>query len=91
MSRAGYDIGLEVGKLLEHVFITKGARAVSVIGRVLGLGGLCIGALIAVFDEMLFDGEAMLLGLGLGFGGVIFLCVMHWIALRLDKKAAGSK
>ena len=81
--RAGYDLGLEIGKLMEHKFNTKPAKIVSKSGQILGILMLFVGVMMMVIDN-----ELALPGFLIGLGGVALLLVLHWIALQIDKKRA---
>jgi len=86
--RAGYDIGQEIGKMMQHPFVSKPAKFVSKLGQVLGILLLAGGLLVMIFDTglELFDGELVLPGFLTGVGGVVLLLLLHWIALQMDKK-----
>ena len=77
--RAGYDMGKDIGKMMEHKFTTTFAKIVSKIGQIGGIGMLFVGIMI-----MMLDSEMALAGFLTGVGGV----VLHWIALQIDKKCA---
>jgi len=81
--RAGYDMGKDIGKMMEHKFTTTFAKIVSKIGQIGGIGMLFVGIMI-----MMLDSEMALAGFLTGVGGVVLLLVLHWIALQIDKKCA---
>lgn len=80
--RAGYDLGQDIGKMMEHPFVTLKARIVAKTGHVLGLVMLVVGVM------MMFAEDLALPGFLIGVGGVALLLVLHWIALQMDKKHA---
>ena len=84
--RAGYDLGTEIGKMMEHKFNTKFAKVVSKLGQIVGIALLFIGVMM-----MIIDTEIALAGFLTGVGGVALLLVLHWLALQIDKKAASKK
>ena len=88
MSRAGYDIGQELGKMMQHVFVSKLANAIAKIGQIVGIILLAGGLLVLIFDYgmALFGGKLILPGFLISVGGVLFLCLLHGIALLIDKK-----
>ncbi|MBR5301493.1 MAG: hypothetical protein IKU38_01490 [Clostridia bacterium] len=81
--RAGHDLGLEIGKMMEHKFITMPAKVISKIGHILGMVMLVVGVMMMILDE-----ELALPGFLIGVGGVALLLVLHWLALQIDKKHA---
>ena len=81
--RAGHDLGLEIGKMMEHKFITLPAKIISKIGQIAGIGLLFVGIML-----MTIDSEEALLGFLMGVGGVVLLLVLHWLSLQIDKKFA---
>lgn len=90
MSRAGYDIGTELGNIMNHNFISKPAKIVAGIGRVVGMLVLSVFALIALGSygaKAVFDGEGNLIwpSIIIAFCGALFLAGMHWTALKIDK------
>lgn len=80
--RAGYDLGQDIGKMMEHPFVTKKAKIVAKTGHVLGMVLLVIGVM------MMFAEDLALPGFLIGVGGVALLLLLHWIALKMDKKHA---
>ena len=88
--QAGYDIGREIGKMMEHPFVSKGAKFIAKAGHVLGILLLAVGVLAMVLDSgmELFDGDMLLPGFLTAVGGVVLLLLLHWIALQVDKKHA---
>ena len=91
--RAGYDIGVEIGKMMGHVFISRPAKIISKIGHILGLLLLAGGLLVMALDYYMetFDGKLALPCFLICLGGVTLLLLLHWIALRIDKKYAPKK
>lgn len=83
--RAGFDIGQDIGKMMEHKFEKKLAKIVGKTGHILGIALLFIGIML-----MLLDSEMALAGFLIGVGGVVLLLLLHWIALKIDKKPAAK-
>ena len=84
--QAGHDLGMEIGKMMEHKFTTRLAKVVSKIGQIGGIGLLFVGVMM-----MIIDTEVALAGFLLGVGGVALLLLLHWVALQIDKKAASKQ
>lgn len=91
--QAGYDIGQEIAKMLEHVFVSRLAKIIAKTGHFLGIFLLAGGVLVMILDSGMevFDGELVLAGFLTGVGGVVLLLVLHWIALQIDKKHIDRK
>ena len=84
--RAGYDLGQDIGKMMEHKFSSKLAKAIGKTGHIGGIVLLCIGVMM-----MIFDTELALPGFLIGVGGVALLLLLHWLALKIDKKHEAKK
>jgi len=92
-SQAGYDIGKEIGNMMEHVFISKPAKIISKTGQLLGILLLTGGFLVMLLDYgmELFGGEFILPSFLVAVGGILLLLLLHWIALQIDKKHIPQK
>jgi len=91
--RAGYDIGESIGKLMQHKFVSTSAKIVSKIGQVVGMLLLIFGVLVMILDYGIdmFESEFVLLCFLIAVGGVALIPLLHWVALKIDKKHAAKE
>lgn len=83
MSKAGYDLGQELGR---QAFVTKLAKAVAKAGDIIGSIVAGIGVLLAAGEYLLGGDEITWVFFLIAAAGILFLAGMHWIAGKLDKK-----
>lgn len=83
MGSSGYRAGVEIGKMLEHKFVSKPAQIMSKVGQFVGVCMLGGGLLVSTFVPEIM-GSCLLVSVG----GVAMLLLTHWIALQMDKKHA---
>lgn len=88
MSRAGYDIGVEIGNLMSHVFVSKASKAIAMVGRIIGMLLLSVGAIAAmvIYGFDLGGGGLVWWFILAAVVGVIFLVGMHFWALLIDEE-----
>ncbi len=80
--QAGYDLGKEMGKLMDRKYTKKLSQILAKLGNIMGIGLLVIGVFICLFAD---DSEVMGVALLIGFGGVCFFGLMHLIAWKHDQ------
>ncbi|MBE6925079.1 MAG: hypothetical protein E7466_07595 [Ruminococcaceae bacterium] len=88
MAKAGNEIGVGVGNMMNHRFQSTPAKIIAMIGRIIGMVAL-VGCLMVALVDYYFEvaqGKLIWPCILVALVGLGFLAGMHWIALQIDKK-----